>query len=83
MFDKVLVMRYNGYGGLMNYRIITDSHRFKVQYRQWWNPIWLTIQRPEDLDNKDFGGDKSFSSKAEAQKYMDDQVNKNKWTVVR
>lgn len=54
---------------MQRFRIISDGVYFKVQKRVFLF-FGATVQRPEDLDNKDFGGDKSFSSKAEAQKYI-------------
>lgn len=55
----------------MKYRIMTNGQEYKVQFKKWYYLFWLTVQRPEDLDNKDFGGDKTFKTKEEAQAYID------------
>ena len=65
----------------MLYRIISNGHSFRVQYRSWYNPFWKTVERPEDLDNKDFGGPKDFDSKEKAEKYIESK-KPEKWTVV-
>lgn len=58
----------------MKYRVITDGHRFKVQERSLLWPFWSTVQRPEDLDNKDFGGDKCFDTKEKADAYIKEKT---------
>lgn len=62
-------------------RIITDGHKFKVQTR-FLLIFWRTVQRPEDLDNKDFGGDMSFNSKKEAEQYISNKLTNKKWRVI-
>lgn len=63
------------------FRIISNGRDFKVQKRVLFF-FWQTVQRPEDLDNKDFGGDKSFDSKEQAEMYIAQQTPK-KWEVVK
>lgn len=63
------------------FRIITDGQDFKVQKRTLWF-FWMTVQRPEDLDNKDFGGDKTFTTKKDAEVYINQHTPK-KWQVVK
>jgi len=61
------------------FKIITNGEKFKVQERILpFLPLWKTVQRPENLNSKDFGGDKSFNSKEEAQNYIDEK-NKKQW----
>lgn len=64
----------------MKFRIITNQSYFKVQYRKWL--MWFTVQEPEDLDNKYFGGDKCFDTKDQAQTYIDSKTPKA-WTEVK
>jgi hypothetical protein len=66
----------------MKYRIITDGTDFRVQYTKWYYPCWFTVQRPEDLDNKDFGGPKTFTTKESAQEYIN-QYTPKPWSVIR
>lgn len=63
------------------FRIISNGCDFKVQKRFLYF-FWITVQRPEDLDNKDFGGDMTFSSQMEAELYISHHTPKN-WTVVK
>lgn len=58
---------------MSKYRIIGNGQDFKVQKRVYLF-FWATEQRPEDLDNKDFGGPRTFSTKEQAQKYIDSQI---------
>lgn len=59
------------------FRIISyNSGRYKVQYRRFLI-FWKTIQRPENLDSKDFGGDMIFGTKEKAQDWI--IKNKNKY----
>ena len=60
----------------MKLRIISNGSIFKPQYKKWFHPFWITFQRPEDLDNKDFGGDVTFETKQEAQDFLDSKKTK-------
>ncbi len=55
----------------MRFRIITDGYDYKVQTKSWYSFWWSTVQRPENLDEKDFGGDKSFASYKDAKDYIE------------
>ena len=63
------------------FRIISNGRDFKVQKRVLFF-FWQNVQRPEELDNKDFGGDKSFDSKEHAELYIAQHTPK-KWEVVK
>jgi len=53
----------------MKTRIILQGGFYKIQIRFLWF-FWRTIQRPEDLDEKDFGGDMCFIYQSEAERYV-------------
>ena len=55
------------------FRIVGNGQDYKVQKRVFLF-FWATEQRPEDLDNKDFGGPITFNSKEQAQKYIESQI---------
>ena len=61
------------------YRIISNGEKFKVQKRVFL-VFWKTVQEPEDLDNKIFGGDKVFTSKKDAQKYIEENAE-TPWVI--
>ncbi len=65
----------------MKLRIISNGSIFKPQYKKSCYPFWITFQRPVDPDNKDFGGDVTFYTKQEAQKFIDSKKTKS-WAVV-
>ena len=65
---------------MVTYRIISNGDSFKIQKRVLLF-FWITIQRPENLDNKDFGGDLSFSSKEEAKNHIRN-IEEKPWVVV-
>lgn len=67
----------------MKFRIMERRQTFKIQYSTW-GLFWKTLQRPEDLDNKDFGGDRTFSSFEEAEKFLE-QTKKDfdYWKIVK
>lgn len=58
---------------MKKYRIMTDGEVFKVQKRVFLF-FWKDEQRPEDLDNKDFGGLKTFTTLEQAQSYIKEQT---------
>lgn len=53
----------------MKYRIITNGNNFRIQVR-FLLFFWTNMQRPEDLDNKDFGGSMTFKTLDEAKKFV-------------
>ncbi len=61
------------------YRIILDEHFYKIQVKFFL--FWRTIQRPEDLNNKDFGGDMCFNSFEQADEYLSHLIYPHSYRV--
>lgn len=61
----------------MQYRIITDGSKFKVQFTKWWWAVWVTVS--EENEKGEYY--KVFDKIDEARDYIKYRTPSS-WTVV-